>query len=88
MVVEMLLDTPGIDVNKATSGGVTPLIQACNQKHEHIVQLLVSRAADLNVEHVTNDGVTAVELSEHHKAIQDHLAAFRNSLERHERTHS
>ena len=87
LVVEMFLDAPGIDVNKATSGGVTPLIQACSQKHEHIVQLLVSRAADLNVEHVTNDGVTAAELSEHHKAIQDHLAAFRrNSLERHQST--
>jgi ankyrin repeat protein len=49
LVVEMLLDAPGIDVNKATSDGVTPLIQACSQKHEHIVQLLVSRAADLNV---------------------------------------
>jgi ankyrin repeat protein len=78
MVVEMLLEAEGIDVNQATSGGVTPLCQACSHRHEHIVQLVL-RASDINVEHVTNDGATAMTLSQNHRTIvkllQDHLSS-------------
>jgi hypothetical protein len=75
MVVKMLLEAEGIDVNQATSGGVTPLCQACSHRHEHIVQLLLG-AADINVEHVTNDGATAMTLSQHHRPIAKLLREY------------
>jgi hypothetical protein len=83
MVVQMLLEEKDIDVNQATSDGITPLIGACSRGHAHIVQLLL-RTADLNVEHVTKDGATAMTISQNHKTIakllQDHLSSRKGLL--------
>ncbi len=61
MVVEERLRANNIDINQPTSDGITPLCQACNMGHEHVVELLV-RDSGLNVEHETKDGATALTL--------------------------
>ena len=63
MVVEELMRANNIDINQPTSDGITPLCQACNMGHEHVVELLV-RVSGLNVEHETKDGATSLTLAE------------------------
>jgi ankyrin repeat protein len=78
-------------VNQATSDGVTPLCQACNHRHEHIVQLLL-RAADISVKHVTKDGATAMTLSQNHRTIikllQDRISSHKAKQPSEEKTTS
>ncbi len=56
MVVEELMRTKNIDISQPTSDGITPLCQACNMGHAHVVELFM-RVAGLNEK---KDGATAL----------------------------
>ena len=44
-IVKLLLDVPGIDINKKLKGKFSPLMKAKKKKHDEIIQLLTDAGA-------------------------------------------
>ncbi len=48
-VVKLLLQVPGVQINKPGTDKATPLYAACYQEHKEIVRLLLNNGADPNI---------------------------------------
>merc|ERR1712185_714320 len=77
-VVNVLLKSSGVDVNKGTSNeGVTPLCTACHKGHEHIVNILLKKCHYIDVHHTLKGGDTAMSIvvSKDHRKIVEAITA-------------
>ena len=61
-VVQVLLGKTGIEINKATSKGNTPLIMAALQGHDKVVELLVEKNG-IQINKANNYGATPLYLA-------------------------
>jgi ankyrin repeat protein len=61
-VAVTLLGASGIDINQATTEGMSPLCAACELVHEHIVDHLLA-AGGINTEHMLKNGATALSIA-------------------------
>jgi ankyrin repeat protein len=60
-IAKALLEQPGIDVNRQTEEGVTPLMLACEIDSEKLVEVLLHKGARPDVER--KDGITALDIA-------------------------
>ena len=63
-VVELLLDTGGVDINLESISGRTPIFWAAAHGYEDIVGLLLRAGADPNL--TGEDGRTPLSIAKHH----------------------
>ena len=61
VAVKLLLDTEAVDVNRRGLHGQTPLFRAAAHGSEEIVQLLLSRGADVSLQ--DGDGITPLAIA-------------------------
>jgi ankyrin repeat protein len=73
-VVDILLQQPGIDINKTDDGAYTPLFMACQAGHELVVQRLLKERG-ISVNQATNEGTTplVVACRNGHELVVQHL---------------
>ena len=60
-IVEKILQSPQVDINKASKDGFTPLYMACFHNHLNIVKLLLQKKAKINKRH--DDDITALYMA-------------------------
>ena len=62
--VQLLLRSPGLEVNATSGGSCSALMHACRGGHRAIVELLLTAAVGLEVNHVSDERETALRIAE------------------------
>ena len=63
-VVRFLVEEGKADVDKATTGGFTPLFMAANNNNTEVARYLLSKGADRTIETTNPSGYTALSIAE------------------------